>query len=194
MYKKKTGLLIFGFFILLMSGIFSINFTPQDSTSFQSSEEENQILKKEDEKTFYGYHFCKNINKPVCGVNHKTYPSRCHAKCAGVKVAYPGSCIDCRLVRCSNAYEPVCGTDNLTHKNFCIMICIDKVNFKNYGECKKGLPCPCPPNAPYVCAVNGQFYQGSCIATCYLRFFLQPLENCGTPPPSNSLSFDNASA
>ena len=133
---------------------------------------------------FYCRLRCLNVQDPVCGVNQKTYPSACHARCANVKVAYKGSCIDCRLVRCSNIYQPVCGTDNLTHKNLCQMICIDHVNLKHLGACPVGIPCPCPPGGPYVCAVNGQFYQGACIAQCYLRFFLQPLLNCGVPPPS----------
>ena len=165
---------------LLMSSATSLSLAPIDDLVTDSQ----PIPTEQNNKRFWCNCLCrKHPKKEVCGVDNITYPSACHARCAGVRIASQGSCIDCTLVRCSTQYVPVCGTDGLTHKNYCIMICIDQVAFQHNGECRRGLPCPCPPGAPWVCAVNGQFYQGSCMATCYLKFFLDPLETCGVPPP-----------
>lgn len=32
------------------------------------------------------------VAAPVCGIDGKTYADECHAKCAGVPVAYKGEC------------------------------------------------------------------------------------------------------
>ena len=73
---------------------------------------------------------CPLFFSPLCGVDGVTYSNSCFLSCAGVKLAYPGSCVDCKA-KCPKCYKPVCGADNVTHKNLCNLICRDKGEFKH---------------------------------------------------------------
>jgi hypothetical protein len=59
---------------------------------------------------------CHRDYRPVCGVDHHTYPNACVATHAGVPIAYRGRC---RPILCPMIYRPVCGVDHRTYANAC---------------------------------------------------------------------------
>jgi len=59
---------------------------------------------------------CHRDYRPVCGVDHHTYPNACVARRSGVQIAYSGRC---RPQRCPDIFRPVCGVNHRTYPNAC---------------------------------------------------------------------------
>ncbi|GMU24391.1 MAG: hypothetical protein AMXMBFR13_44650 [Phycisphaerae bacterium] len=83
---------------------------------------------------------CSGVWSPVCGCDGQTYANECHARLAGVSMAYAGECsppcssnAECapaefcceqsiclpRPADCDDTAEPVCGSDGATYANAC---------------------------------------------------------------------------
>ena len=55
--------------------------------------------------------------EPTCGLDNKTYGSRCEAKCRNRGIKHDGPCDKPQF--CIEIYKPVCGSDNVTYSNSC---------------------------------------------------------------------------
>jgi hypothetical protein len=84
---------------------------------------------------------CPEVFAPVCGVDGRTYPNACVARCAHVAVAHEGPC------------EPRCRADEDCPLG---AICEE-------GRCA---PCACPRILAPVCGVDGRTYPSPCVARC----------------------------
>lgn len=122
---------------------------------------------------------CPLTNSPVCGNNNVTYTNSCFATCAGVNIAYNGSC---RLgtgspgnCNCTAIYQPVCGTNNQNYSSPCQANCAG-VNVAYYGQCRNlgagnnnnnnNNNCNCSNVYIPVCGTNNQNYTSPCAANC----------------------------
>ena len=124
---------------------------------------------------------CPDIHDPVCGVDGKTYPNACEARCAGVEIAHPGECrsacrcnADCPdrsvcvegacrppcVLQCF-AYTPVCGSDGRTYGCGDAEAACNGVEVLHRGECGRvcradadcpvGALCAAPRDCPDAC-------------------------------------------
>ena len=62
-------------------------------------------------------------NEPVCGPDNVTYPTPCHARCAGVRGFRRGPCESPGECICSHDPRPVCGLDGRLYNNACELRC-----------------------------------------------------------------------
>merc|ERR1719402_677409 len=81
----------------------------------------------------------KEASFPVCGVDGKTYHSKCLAKCANVSTKCPGEC-PCGKKKKSHCpifllpTGPVCGINGKTYDSRSVAIC-ERVNIHCPGKC-----------------------------------------------------------
>lgn len=117
----------------------------------------------------------------MCGIDGKTYADECHAKCAGVPVAYKGECRESCV--CPLVYRPVCGKDGKTYSNVCAASCAG-VAVAHPGACKKLTrpPCICAKIYAPVCGADGKTYGNACEATC-AGVAIVSKGPCKTPKP-----------
>ena len=77
---------------------------------------------------------CRNMWKPVCGKNGKTYRNSCMANCNGVKTLCNGRCPCPKQCPCPRILKPVCGKDGKTYGNSCMAKC-EGVETQCDGKC-----------------------------------------------------------
>lgn len=145
---------------------------------------------------------CPDVYDPVCGVDGKTYPNACTARCSGVEIAHTGECT--RQCRCNadcpvgsvcrdNAcqppcelycftYDPVCGSDGHTYGCGAADAACHGVTVLYAGECRPVCreDAQCPVGA--VCQPAGVCTNAcgcaSFCAPCACLLIVDPV--CGT--------------
>ncbi|KAL4860004.1 putative L-cysteine desulfhydrase 1 [Chlorella vulgaris] len=112
---------------------------------------------------------CPVVYAPVCGVNGRTYQSKCYA--GDAKIACQGACPCGQAGRtrelladgkCSKEYVPVCGADQVTYANACMAGDVE-VACTGPCPCSQG-PLLCPAIWAPVCGVDNKTYGSACAA------------------------------
>ena len=102
----------------------------------------------------------------VCGVNQRTYESKCVSQCVNTPILGGGFCQnDCN---CGHYFLPVCGRDGATYDNEC------KLDCKNVGKLHDGICAEssidkcffCEGNIKKVCGADGVTYDNECYMRC----------------------------
>lgn len=96
---------------------------------------------------------CPIIDRPVCGVDGKTYQNECFQKLAGVQKAYEGWCIGGSA---KDSSAPPKEVDPLAENEF--------TGFLRFGTPYTG--CPCNDYYYPVCSTGGVTYSNLCRAKC----------------------------
>lgn len=120
-------------------------------------------------------------DEAVCGVDGRTFDSRCHALCAGVSVAATGSC----ATACPNLSG--CQRECFGPR------AIDAASGCPTCECRNTLPAEaaecaaCPLDGPVVCGTDGVTYGSRCHARCAgagILYAAACVDGCREAPPS----------
>lgn len=102
----------------------------------------------------------------VCGVNMRTYESKCVADCVDTPVSGGGFCKnDCG---CAHYFKPVCGRDGATYDNECKLDCIG-IQKLHEGICTASsvdVCFFCEGNIKRVCGTDGITYDNECYLKC----------------------------
>jgi len=104
---------------------------------------------------------CPIVDRPVCGVDGKTYQNECFQKVAGVVKAYEGWCIG------SNEKKPDAPT--LAANPFAE---VEETGFLRFGTPTTG-SCPCNDTYYPVCSNRGITYANLCRAKCFGEYAVQ---------------------
>ena len=67
---------------------------------------------------------CTKIDKPVCGMDRKTYMNDCERKCEGVDKLHDGECPNPKPAGCEHCqgfFNAVCGVNGVTYDNLCYL-------------------------------------------------------------------------
>jgi coxsackievirus/adenovirus receptor len=120
------------------------------------------------------YYYIKECNnKPICGIDNKTYVNKCQAIIANIKIAYDG---DCKISNnCTNIGE-VCCVNNKTYNNSCDT----NVQILHKGKCvtmKPPLPA-LPENFLIPIYNSGGIGAGFCISRNH-KTKDKPTNSCG---------------
>jgi len=112
--------------------------------------------------------------EPVCGIDGKTYGSKCFADAKCIEVESMGECPkpkDCSQdgIECSEIDMPVCGINGVQYKNSCHAAkeCVDVAyrgpcNWLTLCELNPGAFCTADWNP--VCGYDGKTYSNACNA------------------------------
>ena len=103
---------------------------------------------------------CEFEGKYVCGSNGLTYPSGCHAECAGEDEYIEGICL--KRCDCLDVFKPVCGFNGQTYRNACSAQCEGVKVFDINNACS----CNCTNEKRPVCGNNQKTYLNECHAKC----------------------------
>jgi hypothetical protein len=104
---------------------------------------------------------CPISDRPVCGVDGKTYQNECFLTVAGVRKSYDGWCID---LEGGNEHYP-CHEPNC-HKRVDVFAETEEHGFGPFAEWSPQRLCPCNDNQYLVCGSNGITYANLCRAKC----------------------------
>ena len=107
-----------------------------------------------------------DTSNAVCGVNKRTYESKCVAKCVNTPVQGGGFCSN--NCNCAHYFKPVCGRDGATYDNECKLDCLG-VTKLHEGICNRESVDQCyfcQGNIKKVCGIDGKTYDNECFMTC----------------------------
>ena len=107
-----------------------------------------------------------DTSNSVCGVNQRTYESKCVAKCVNTPVAGGGFCKN--KCNCDHYFKPVCGRDGATYDNECKSDCL-KIEKLHEGICNKDSVDQCffcQGLVKKVCGNDDKTYDNECYMTC----------------------------
>ena len=97
---------------------------------------------------------CPIVDRPICGVDGKSYQNECFLKLAGIARAYDGWCIGTTI---PNGAVPAQEIDPLAEN--------EDTGFLRFGTPTKG-SCPCNDRYYPVCSNKGVTYANLCRAKC----------------------------
>ena len=108
----------------------------------------------------------------VCGLDGRTYGSRCEARCNRVPVKCNRKC-PCRGGKgqqqqncvCPEIFSPLCGRDGVTYANTCYARCARALPARCSGQCPCR-QCRCADIGGPVCGKDGVEYRSECQAAC----------------------------
>lgn len=107
-----------------------------------------------------------DTSNSVCGVNQRTYESKCVAKCVNTPAAGGGFCKD--KCNCDHYFKPVCGRDGATYDNECKLDCLG-IERLHEGICNKDSVDQCffcQGMVKKVCGDDDKTYDNECYMTC----------------------------
>ena len=102
----------------------------------------------------------------VCGVNNRTYESKCVAKCVNTPIRGGGFCKN--KCNCDHYFKPVCGRDGATYDNACKLDCLN-IGQLHEGICSKesvDICYFCKGDIQKVCGIDGKTYDNECYLKC----------------------------
>ena len=107
-----------------------------------------------------------DTSNAVCGVNNRTYESKCVANCRDTPIKGGGFCKN--KCNCDHYFKPVCGRDGATYDNACKLDCLG-VGLLHEGICSKMAVDACyfcKGNFNRVCGSDGKTYDNECYLKC----------------------------
>ena len=107
-----------------------------------------------------------DTSNSVCGVNNRTYESKCVSKCVNTPVAGGGFCKN--KCNCDHYFKPVCGRDGATYDNECKSDCLG-IEKLHEGICNKDSVDQCffcQGMIRRVCGNDNKTYDNECYMTC----------------------------
>ena len=107
-----------------------------------------------------------DTSNSVCGVNERTYESKCVASCANVPSIGGGFCKN--SCDCAHYFRPVCGRDGATYDNTCKLDCKGVAKLHE-GICSKDSVDQCffcQGDIKRVCGDDGETYDNICYLKC----------------------------
>ena len=107
-----------------------------------------------------------DTSNSVCGVNQRTYESKCVSQCVNTPVGGGGFCKN--KCNCDHYFKPVCGRDGATYDNECKLDCLG-ISKLHEGICNRQSVDQCyfcQGTIKKVCGQDGNTYDNECFMTC----------------------------